>query len=205
MTRNPTKQILTIVWLSLSILCNQCASIAGSDDREKWQPPQKIMDEIGVKPGMIIAEIGAGEGFFTFFLAQRVGPHGRILANDIDPVDLRTLKNRATREGIPNIEVIQGEIEDPLLPDQELDMMIMVYVLHHLDKPILFTKNLKKYLKPGIPLVIIERNTDHERAHPPSFMTKRQVLEAMGETGFKLMEELTFLPRDTIYIYSLDQ
>ncbi len=82
-------------------------------------------------------------------------------------------------------------------------MIIMVYVLHHLDKPIKFLENLKPYLKPDAPLVIIEQNTNRERAHPPSFMTKKQILETIDNTAFELLRTETFLPRDTIYIYKL--
>jgi|GEM_PF-3826599 len=84
-----------------------------------------------------------------------------------------------------------------------LDMIIMVYVLHHLDKPIKFLENLTQYLKPDAPLVIIERDTKKERAHPPSFMTKKQILETIQETNFELVKTVTFLSRDTIYIYKL--
>ena len=80
-------------------------------------------------------------------------------------------------------------------------MVVMVYVLHMLEKPAEFMRNVAKYLKPKAPLVIIERNTTRERAHYPSFMTNSQILATMEEAGFKLTRTETFLQRDTIYIY----
>ena len=103
--------------------------------------------------------------------------------------------------GLDNITIVVGEVEDPLFPEDDLDMIVMVYVLHMLEKPVEFMKNVGKYLGPGASLIIIERNTTTERAHYPSFMTNRQILETMGETGFDLVKTLTFLPRDTVYVY----
>ena len=82
-------------------------------------------------------------------------------------------------------------------------MIVMVYVLHMLDRPLEFMENVKKYMTAETPLVIIERNTHRERAHPPSFMTNREILETLQETGYILERTETFLPKDTIYIFRL--
>jgi len=170
-------------------------------DRETWQPPEKIMDAIGVEPGMRVGEAGAGTGYFTFPLARRVGPEGIVFANDISTSSLDVIRDRAADEKLGNIKIVVGEVVDPLFPEDDLDMILMVYVLHMLEKPVEFLHNVRKYLEPGAPLVIIERNTTTERAHYPSFMTNRQILETMGETGFDLVRTETFLPKDTIYVY----
>ncbi len=173
----------------------------GQADRETWQPPQKILDAIGVKPGMHVGEAGAGRGYFTFPLARRVGPQGMVLANDISTTSLDVIRQRADQEGLKNIKIVVGAVDDPLFPEKNLEMVVMVYVLHMLERPIPFLKNLRTYLKPGGQLVIIERNTSAERAHHPSFMTNREILETVSETGYTLDRTETFLPRDTIYIY----
>jgi ubiquinone/menaquinone biosynthesis C-methylase UbiE len=178
-------------------------SIHGQTDREQWQPPDKIMDAIGVKPGMIIGEPGAGRGYMTFYLAGRVGENGKIYANDISRSALDEIESRAKREGIENIETVMGKIEDPAFPARDLDMVIMVYVLHMLDKPLEFMENVKKYMRHDTPLVIIERDTRTERAHPPSFMTNREILATLQETDYVLERTETFLPKDTIYIFKL--
>ena len=104
---------------------------------------------------------------------------------------------RAKSEGIDNIETVMGDISDPLFPENKLDMIIMVYVLHMLDKPLTFMENIKKYMRNDTPLVIIERDTNRERAHPPSFMTKKQILDTIQKTNYRLEKIETFLPRDS--------
>ncbi len=173
----------------------------GQAARESWQPPEKIMDAIGVRPGMRVGEAGAGRGYFTFPLARRVGPEGVVFANDISKSSLDALRERAVSEGLGNIKIVVGEIENPQFPERNLDMIVMVYVLHHLERPIPFVKNLHSYLRPGGSLVIIEGNNPTERGHFPPFMTSRQVSETMSETGYELDRTETFLQRDTIYIY----
>jgi ubiquinone/menaquinone biosynthesis C-methylase UbiE len=173
--------------------------------REEWQPPDKIMDAIGIKPGMVIGEPGAGNGYMTFYLAERVGGKGKVYANDISRSALDEIVGRAKREGIENIEIVMGEIEDPVFPVDDLDMVIMVYVLHMLDKPLEFMENVKKYMRSDTPLVIIERNTHQDRAHAPSFMSNQQILDILEETDYVLERTETFLAKDTIYIFKLKE
>ena len=196
------RSVLAICFLSLALTS---ANAFGQERRETWQPPDKIMDAVGVKPGMVIGEAGAGRGYFTFYLAERVGAEGRIYANDISKSALDALQARADREGVENIEIVMGEVVDPLFPEEELDMIVMVYVLHMLDRPLEFLENLKKYLAPDASLVIIEKNTDHDRGHPPSFMSKSQVLDSIQEADYVLVRKETFLLRDTIYILNVKE
>ncbi len=196
------KSVLAIYFLSFALTSSNAF---GQERRETWQPPNEIMDAVGVKPGMVIGEAGAGRGYFTFYLAERVGAEGRIYANDISQSSLDALQARAEREGVENIEIVMGEVVDPLFPEKDLDMIVMVYVLHMLDRPLEFLENLKKYLAPRASLVIIEKNTDHDRGHPPSFMSKSQVLDSIQEADYVLLRRETFLPRDTIYILGVKE
>jgi ubiquinone/menaquinone biosynthesis C-methylase UbiE len=158
------------------------------------------MDAAGVKEGMRIGEAGAGAGYLTFPLAKRVGERGVVYANEISESDLEAISDRARRENVDNIVTVLGEIEDPLFPEKDLDMVIMVYVLHHLDRPVEFLRNLGPYLRPGAPLVIVEKNTEVRRSHRDHFMTKDQIVETVEEAGFELERTDTSLPRDTVYI-----
>ena len=194
----------TLVLSLLLIIFSIGVSNAGSP-REEWQPPDKIMDAIGVKPGMVIGEPGAGRGYMTFYLAERVGKKGTVYANDISRNALDEIVSRAKREGVENIETVMGETEDPVFPVDDLDMVIMVYVLHMLEKPLDFMNNVKKYMRPDTPLVIIERNTNQDRAHAPSFMSNQQILDVLEETDYVLERTETFLAKDTIYIFKLKE
>jgi ubiquinone/menaquinone biosynthesis C-methylase UbiE len=198
-----SKPILTVGVLTSIVLCWMITAAPSEEPRESWQPPDKIMDAIGVEPGMKIGEAGAGSGYMTFPLAERVGADGIVYANDISSSSLQVINNRAGRDGVTSIKTVVGEVEDPLFPEKDLDMVIMVYVLHCLERPLQLLNNVKQYLKPGASLVIIERNTHHERAHYPSFMTRREILETIGKTSFVLERTETFLPKDTIYIFKV--
>ena len=184
-------------------LFHQSYIVLGQNDRETWQPPEQIMDSIGVKPGMIIGEAEAGQGYFTFYLAKRVGEKGKVYANDILKSSLDEIQSRSKRENITNIITVLGETEDPLFPQKSLDMIIMVYVLHEMEKPVEFMGNLQKYIKPETQLVIIERKTNTNSSHYPPFMTKKQISDMMEKTNYRLERIETFLPNDNIYIYKL--
>jgi len=190
-----------VLAIAICFVAGVATPCLGWGDREDWQPPEKIMDAIGVKPGMRVGEAGAGRGYFTFPLARRVGPRGVVFANDISRASLDVIRRRADREGLGNVRIVEGVVDDPLFPEKDLEMIVMVYVLHMLERPIPFLRNLRAYLRPGGWLVIIERKTGIERAHAPAFMTNRQILEMVGETGYALDRTETFLPRDTIYLY----
>lgn len=196
-----TKIKTKLTLLLISVFFFYSGKISGQSERETWQPPEQIMDSIGVKPGMIIGEAGAGRGYFTFPLAKRVGEKGKVYANDISKSSLNEIQTISTRENLKNIITVLGEIEDPLFPQKDQDMIIMVYVLHMLEKPKEFMENLKKYMTSETQLVIIERNSNRDRAHYPSFMSKKQVLEMLEKTNYKLVRKMTFLPKDNIYIY----
>ncbi len=189
--------------LSLLIVSFSITDSYGQTAREAWQPPGKIMDAIGVAPGMVIGEAGAGRGYMTFYIAERVGEKGKVYANDISQDALDEIISRAKEEKVKNIEIVMGKIEDPIFPVKDLDMIIMVYVLHMLERPVEFMENIKKYMTPDTPLVIIEKNTHRERAHPPSFMTNREILDTLEKTDYILERTEDFLPKDTIYIFKL--
>ncbi len=191
------------VLLLVTLLLLGCFAATGSD-REQWQPPEQIMDSIGVTAGMVIGEVGAGKGYLSFPLAKRVGPTGKVYANEISASDLEIMQQRAGREGVDNIETVLGEVDDPRFPERQLDMIIMVYVLHHLDQPAELLQSLRGYLRPDALLVIIERNTSKERDQHDhhSFLSGHQVLRMLQEAGYELIRTETFLPKDTIYLFN---
>lgn len=176
---------------------------------QERQPPEKVMDAIGVKPGMVIGEVGAGRGRYTVHLARRIGNKGKVYANDIDEDALAYLRERCRRNNIPNIETILGDVDDPKLPAKSLDMVIMVWVYHMLDEPIPLMKNLRSSLKPGAAVVILdppdeeidaERESMGEKLDPNRLTIKQRIEKECGEAGFELIRVDSFLPKDDIYI-----
>ncbi len=175
-----------------------------AESRDTWQQPEKVMEVIGVKPGMVIGEPGAGRGYFTLKLARKVGPTGKIYANDIVESSLKTIKEKSQKAGLKNIVTIKGKVEDPLFPKGELDMVFMSYVFHHLEKPVAFLENLKLSLKPNALLVILEQDPKKSPSAAGHFFYREKVLRLVKAGGYKLVRIETFLPKDNIYIYQVE-
>lgn len=178
----------------------------GPDDWEarhnKLQPPDKVMDAIGVETGWIIAEVGAGRGRYVVHMAERIGEKGMIYANDIAEDDLEYLEHRCERDGISNVVTILGEVADPHLPEGELDMVYMINTYHHLDEPVELMRKIVPSLKPGGIFVIIE----HDPVKAPdwsehSTTTQEIILKQTWEAGFELVRIETFLEKDNINIF----
>lgn len=185
---------------------------------ERWEKrvnterhsPEIVKNAIGVKPGMVIGEVGAGRGRYTVLLAEWVGKSGKVLANDIDKKALSFLKERCRRNNISNIETVLGEIDDPLLPEGKLDMVFMIWVYHMLDQPVPLLKKLRHSLKKGATLVIVDppdEEIDREmeqmtgKKTDPNRPPIREKIENGGKAaGFELIKVDNCLPKDTIYI-----
>jgi predicted methyltransferase len=124
--------------------------------REQWQKIDEIFAAMQVKPGAVVADIGAGNGFFTTRLAAAVGQTGRVLAVDIGPDALRRLRARVSADGLTNVEVIEGAVDDPKLPAATLDAALIVNAYHEMTEHQAMLAHIRKALKPGGRLVIVE-------------------------------------------------
>jgi ubiquinone/menaquinone biosynthesis C-methylase UbiE len=166
----------------------------------KLQPPKEIMDAIGVRQGMIIGEIGAGTGRMTVWLADRVGEKGKVYANDIDRKALDHLERRCEKDDLRNVVTILGEVEDPLLPENSLDLAFMINVYHHLDMPVALVRNIIPSLKSTGILAIVDADPDKSNFGPGHSTPMEEMLAQLDEAGYKLIRVETFLPDDNIYI-----
>jgi ubiquinone/menaquinone biosynthesis C-methylase UbiE len=166
---------------------------------EKTQPTEKIMDIIGIKAGMFVAEVGAGGGRVAVRVARRVGPGGRVYANDITDSALVYMRQRIQRENIRNMEVVKGTLTDPLLPKSKLDAVYLTFTYRHLDKPVEVLRNIVPSLKPGGVMAIIESKSYNR---DPS---NNEILKNAGLAGYKLAKLETFLPEDDIYLFQVDK
>ena len=117
-------------------------------DRALWQKPDQIMDAVHVADGSTVADIGAGAGWFTIRLAQRVGPKGMVYAQDVQGLFLGAIKRRVQREGLQNVETRQAHGNDPNLPARTLDAILMVDAYQEVDNRVVYLRNLANALKP---------------------------------------------------------
>ena len=116
-------------------------------DREQWQKPDQIMDRLGIADGSIVADLGAGGGWFTTRLARRVGPNGFVYAEDIQPQMIEAIGRRIQREGLLNVRTVLGTVKDPRLP-RGIDAVLIVDAYHEMEDPVTLLRNVERSLKP---------------------------------------------------------
>jgi ubiquinone/menaquinone biosynthesis C-methylase UbiE len=173
------------------------------NERELEDMPEAALDAIGIKPGMKIADVGAGVGYFTLRLARRVGPTGVVYANDVQPEMLALLRDRAAKEKVTNIRTVLGSEANPKLPKGAFDLILMIDVYHELSQPQRMLQSLKDALKPDGKLVLLEYRKEDPHIpvrieHRMSVEEAKMELEAEGLTLEKTLETL---PRQHILIF----
>ena len=172
-------------------------------EREDEEAPDVALNVLKIPKGASVADIGAGSGYITVRLAARVGPAGRVFANDVQPQMLNLLARRLERAKITNVTLIEGTFDDPKLPPASVDLVIMVDVYHELSQPQAILRHLRESLKPGGRLVLLEyRKEDPTVPIKPEH--KMSVAEAKMEVeaeGFTLNKVDEALPRQHILIF----
>ncbi len=149
--------LLAVVLLSLAVQGR--ASQQEWEERDSWQRPAEVMDALGVRPGSVVGDVGAGTGYFSFHLAARVGPQGKVYAEDIRDESLAKIRERAKKEDLAQIETILGTESDPRLPAGSLDAILVVNAYHEMRKYDAMLQAIVRALRPGGRLAIIDRET----------------------------------------------
>lgn len=178
------------------VMGHQGAAWLERPQREREEQPKKLLKTLDLKPGMIVADIGAGSGYHSFRLAEKVGPTGKVLAVDIQKEMLDLIRKRMKKEKVENIEPILGSETDPKLPAGRVDLILMVDVYHEFTFPYEMTVALIKALKPGGRLVFVEFRREDETvpillAHK---MTEKQVVAEMTPHPLKHVKTIKSLP-----------
>jgi predicted methyltransferase len=200
MTKRSALSAALLSVLVIALAVPSAAAQSGSSSRDRIEQPEKVMEATGVKPGMVIGEVGAGEGYFTFWLSRGVGEKGRVYANDIDSSALAAIERRRESEKIDNIETILGTVDEPLLPAGALDMVFIVNAFHDLARPVDLLANLLPALKPGATVVIMDRDPARFSDSHRHFLTREQVEEIVGRSVFELERVETFLRDHNLYV-----
>lgn len=172
--------------------------------REREEHPSVALDEIGIANGSTVADIGAGVGFYTMKLAQRVGPTGRVYAEDIQPGMIDILKQNLAKAGLRNVIPIVGTESDPKLPVASIDIELLVDVYHEFSKPREMLRKLRDSLKPNGKLVLLEYRAEDPNVpiRPEHKMTVDQVKAELEPEGFRLERRSEKLPRQHILIFA---
>jgi len=163
---------------------------SSEEARDRVNEAEDIMDRAGIHPGMTVADIGAGEGYYSVRLAARVGDKGRVLAEDIMPEVIEALSRRITREKWDNVSVKLGAPEDPKLPENSFDRILMVHMYHEIAEPYAFLWHLSPALKKDGELIVVDADRPTAQHGTPP----RLLVCELAAMGFR-MEEL--IPKPT--------
>jgi ubiquinone/menaquinone biosynthesis C-methylase UbiE len=164
-------------------------------ERENEEAPSKAIDLLELKPGMVVADIGAGSGYYSSRIAKQVGPAGHVYATDIQPGMIAILERRIKSEALTNVTAILGGMDDPKLPANAIDLAIMVDVYHELQEPQLFLQRLKAAFKPNGRLVLLEFRKEDPKipileVHKMSVAEVDQEMKAEGYVIEKVVDGL---------------
>ncbi|NRB73972.1 MAG: class I SAM-dependent methyltransferase [Verrucomicrobiales bacterium] len=164
-------------------------------DREEEERPSLVMENLELDPDDVVADIGAGSGYFTFLMAPLV-PEGKVLAVDIQPEMLKFIEGKKKLEKAPNVETVLGTIEDVNLPDDSVDLVILVDAYHEFSHPREMAESIAEGLKPGGRLVFLEYRGEDPSVpiKPLHKMTVQQVQREMDVVGLEFVEVRDFLP-----------
>jgi SAM-dependent methyltransferase len=178
----PVAKIVTDIWRN-------------EQSRDEAGEAERVMNLLGVKPGLVVADIGAGSGYYTVRVARRVGPMGRVFAEDVVPDYLERLARRVDNEGLAStVTVARGDPHDPRLPPESVDLALLVHMYHEVQQPYGLLWNLRPALRPGAHVAVIDARKETEvHGTPPDLL--RCELAAVGyrQTAFYDLQENTYL------------
>jgi len=181
---------------------------AGADwlvrpEREAEEAPDRALDAIGIARGATVADVGAGVGYFTWRLAERVGPNGEVYANDIQPEMLDLLRKNVAARHLTNVEPVLGREDDPRLPAGRIDLVLLVDVYHEFSQPQKMLDKIRESLKPDGRLVLLEYRKEDPSIpiRPEHKMSVSEVRAEVEPEGFRFEKNLDTLPRQHILIF----
>lgn len=173
------------------------------DTREQEENPEQMLAALKIPRGATVADVGAGVGYNTLRLARRVGPDGVVYATDLQPEMIKMLVANAREAGAGNVKPVLCTATDPKLPEGKVDLILMVDVYHECSDPVATLRGLRRALKPGGRLVLVEFRAEDPDVpiKPEHKMTLRQVRRELEPQGFAFKDSLEFLPWQHIIIF----
>jgi ubiquinone/menaquinone biosynthesis C-methylase UbiE len=165
-------------------------------EREQEERCSLLLPNLGLKTGMTVCDLGCGNGFYTLPIAQLIGAQGRVFAVDIQPEMLELLREKFERVGVANITPILGSAFDPRLPDESVDLILLVDVYHEFSYPEQMLARMKSALKPEGRVALVEFRAEDDTVpiKPEHKMSKEQIMKEFPANGFKFVGEFDKLP-----------
>ncbi len=171
--------------------------------RDAYQKPHEVLTALSLKPGEVIADIGAGSGYFTFPIAHHLGPEGKVYAVDVSPDMILHLNRRIRDLKTTNVVSVLADPDDPLLPEQSVNRFFICDVWHHVENPSKYLGMIKKVLKPGGQVIMIDFHKKELAFGPPMEMkiAREDLIKQMESNGFRLAKEHSFLPYQYFLVF----
>jgi ubiquinone/menaquinone biosynthesis C-methylase UbiE len=175
-------------------------------ERIEEEEPDRMLAALDIKPGSVVADVGAGVGYHAWRLAKIVGPAGKVIAEDIQAEMLRKLEANIQAQHLSNVQIVLGTPTDPKLPAGQVDLVLMVDVYHEFSDPAAMMANIKKSLKPDGRVVLVEfrKEDDSVPIQPLHKMSTQQVRNELEPMGFRFIKVLDFLRWQHILFFSRD-
>ena len=167
-------------------------SIFDSPGRDERLQINRVMDILEIAPGKTVADIGAGSGWFTVRAARRVTETGSVYAVDINPEATSYIDKRAQKEGLHNVKTLLSKSDNPQLPANQIDSVLLLKTYHEVDKPVVLLQNLRASLRPGAKVGIIDRNGNGENHG----VAPDIVIKEASEAGYVLQSRYDFVKGD---------
>jgi predicted methyltransferase len=177
--------------LIADLLKNSSAPTTDSDERDKWQKPDEVMKALSLKPGQVVADIGAGTGYFTRRFAAATAPTGKAIGIEIDAAMVRALVADARRWNLTNYEARLVPPDDPMLAPRSVDVIFLCDTYHHLNDRVAYFTKVRPSLKPGGQLIIIDYVKSPE--HPEHSVVREEVVDELRRAGYGLAREFDLL------------
>jgi arsenite methyltransferase len=171
--------------------------------RDAYQKPHEVLTALNLKPGEVIADIGAGSGYFTFPIAHHLGPEGKVYAVDVSSDMILHLNRRIRDLKTTNVVSVLADPDDPLLPEQSVNRFFICDVWHHVESPSKYLGMIKKMLKPGGQVIMIDFHKKELPFGPPMAMkiAREDLVKQMESNGFRLANEHSFLPYQYFLVF----
>jgi len=170
-------------------------------ERDAWQRPDDVVEALRLSPGMTVADLGAGTGYFAARLSRAVGEGGKVLALDVEPDMVRYLEERVAREKLTNVEPRLAAYDDPKLARESVDRVLVVDVWHHVGGREAYAAKLKAALRPGGSVLIVDFKKESKHGPPPHHrLAPEQILRELGAGGLTASVAPTALPDQYVVV-----
>ena len=175
-------------------------------ERVETEKPEELLDVLGIKKGDVVADIGAGPGFFSLRAAQHVGPAGKVFAVDVQQEMIDGLRRMAQQSGLENIVPILGSADDPKLPANSIDEVLLIIAYHEFSHPAEMMHHIYRAMKPDARMLLVEYKAEdpNSRVSPAHKMSATDILREISGFGFRLDKVIGMIPTQHVFIFKKD-